>query len=117
MINFMQSNQDIVKLKNTESEEIFSIIDNNVWETLILKIKQREKLEKINCYVQEISYKYNIDKKNIIKDFFNFIIRNNKIDLTSSFLNFVENVMHTQNQNVNININYSLSRLSSFIPV
>jgi len=117
MINFMQSNQDIVKLKNTESEEFFSVIDNNVWETLILKIKQREKLEKINYYVQEISYKYNIDKKNIIKDFLNFIIRNNKLDLTSSFLNFVENVMHTQNQNVNININYSLSRLSSFIPV
>jgi len=116
MINFMQSNQDIVKLKKNESMELFSIIDNNVWETLILKIKQREKLEKINCYVQEISNKYNIDKKNIIKDFFNFIIRNNKIDLTSSFLNFVENVMHTQNQNVNININYSLSRLSSFIP-
>ena len=117
MINFMQSNQDIVKLKNTESEEFFSVIDNNVWETIILKIKQREKLEKINYYVQEISYKYNIDKKNIIKDFLNFIIRNNKLDLTSSFLNFVENVMHTQNQNVNININYSLSRLSSFIPV
>jgi DNA polymerase III delta prime subunit len=117
MINFMQSNQDIVKLKNNENLELFSIIDNNVWETLVLKIKQREKLEKINCYVQEISNKYNIDKKNIIKDFFNFIIRNNKIDLTSKFLNFVENVMHTQNQNVNININYSLSRLSSFISV
>ena len=118
MINFMQSNQDIVKLQNNEkSENYFSIIDNNVWETLIFKIKQREKLENINCYVQEISNKYNIDKKNIIKDFFNFIIRNNKIDLTSNFLNFVENVMHTQNQNVNININYSLSRLSSFIHV
>jgi replication factor C subunit 3/5 len=117
MINFMQSNQDIVKLKNNESGELFSIIDNNVWETLILKIKQREKLEKVNYYVQEISNKYNIDKKNIIKDFFNFIIRNNKIDLTNDFLNFVENVMHTQNQNVNININYSLSRLSSFISV
>ena len=117
MINFMQSNQDIVKLKNNENTEYFSIIDNNVWESLIIKIKQREKLEKINCYVQEISNKYNIDKKNIIKDFFNFIIRNNKIDLTSKFLNFVENVMHTQNQNINININYSLSRLSSFIPV
>jgi replication factor C subunit 3/5 len=117
MINFMQSNQDIVKLKNNESGELFSIIDNNVWETLILKIKQREKLEKVNYYVQEISNKYNIDKKNIIKDFFNFIIRNNKIDLTNGFLNFVENVMHTQNQNVNININYSLSRLSSFISV
>jgi hypothetical protein len=113
----MQSNQDIVKLKNNESGELFSIIDNNVWETLILKIKQREKLEKVNYYVQEISNKYNIDKKNIIKDFFNFIIRNNKIDLTNGFLNFVENVMHTQNQNVNININYSLSRLSSFISV
>jgi replication factor C subunit 3/5 len=120
MINFMQSNQDIVKkahTKNGEKDEIFNIIDDDVWENLILKIKQREKIETTNNYVQCISYKYNIDKKNIIKDFLNYIIRNNKIELDSKFLNFVENLMHTQNENININVNYSLTRLSSFLHV
>jgi replication factor C subunit 3/5 len=117
MINFMQSNQDIVKLQFTEKEQTFNIIDNDVWENLILQIKQREKLEIVNTYIQDISNKYNMDKKNIIKDFLNYIIRNNKTEINSHFLNFVENIMHTQNQNQNININYSLSRLSSFIHV
>jgi len=121
MINFMQSNQDIVKKVKTENdeknEETFNIIDDDVWENLILKIKQREKIETINNYVQFISYKYNIDKKNIIKDFLNYIIRNNKIELDSKFLNFVENLMHTQNENIHINVNYSLTRLSSFLHV
>jgi DNA polymerase III delta prime subunit len=117
MINFMQSNQDIVKLQFTEKEPTFNIIDNDVWENLILQIKQREKLEIVNTYIQDISNKYNMDKKNIIKDFLNYIIRNNKTEINSHFLNFVENIMHTQNQNNNININYSLSRLSSFIHV
>jgi len=117
MINFMQSNQDIVKLQYNEKEPTFNIIDNDVWENLILQIKQREKLEIVNNYIQEISSNYNMDKKNIIKDFLNYIIRNNKTELNSDFLNFVENIMHTQNLNINININYSLSRLSSFIHV
>jgi len=40
MINFIQSNQDIVKDDTT-----FHIIDNNIWENLIDKIIKREKLE------------------------------------------------------------------------
>jgi DNA polymerase III delta prime subunit len=115
MINFMQSNQDIVKFQNDEVKTSFNVIDNDVWENLIIKIKTENKLDKVNSYIQDISNKYNIDKKNIIKDFLNFIIRNNKINLTSKFLNFVENIMHTQNQDTNNYISYFLSRLSSFI--
>ena len=120
MINFMQSNQDITKPKNIETqnienEESFNIIDNEIWDNLITNIKNKEKIEILNNNIQNISFKYNIDKKNIIKDLFNYIIRNNIIDLSSNFLNFVENIMHTQNQNINITINYSLTRLSSFI--
>ena len=62
-------------------------------------------------------YRYNIDKKNIIKDFLNYIIRYHSEYIDSKFLNFIENLMHSQNQNNNIVINYSLSRLSSFINV
>jgi len=114
MINFMQSNQDIVKLQNNENFE-FKIIDSDVWKNLIEKIVKREKIEKLSAFVYDVSIKYNIDKKNIIKDFFNYIIREHPNYATNKFLNFVENVMHSQVQNTNIYVNYSLSRLSSFI--
>jgi DNA polymerase III delta prime subunit len=115
MINFIQSNQDIVVLNNKNSNNTFNIIDNDVWDNLIKKITDREKLESIYNYIQDISQNYNIDKKNIIKDFLNYIIRNNKVMLTSEFLIFVENIMHSQNSNTEIIINYSLSRLSTFM--
>ena len=97
MINFMQSNQDIIKY-DSKDESSICIIDNDIWENIIEKIKKREKIENICSYVHLISIKYNIDKKNIIKD----------------FLNFVENLMHSQNLNNKNHIFYSLSRLSSF---
>jgi replication factor C subunit 3/5 len=75
MINFIQSNQDIVK-NQTENGANLYIIDNDIWENLICKLTKREKLENICAYVHSISINYNIDKKNIIKDFLNYIIRN-----------------------------------------
>jgi len=117
MINFMQSKQDIVKKSSFKNDSEFDIIDNEVWENLILKISQHEKLHIINDYVYEISVKYNIDKKNIIKDFLNYIIRNYPKYKNKEFLNFVENLMHSQIQNNNIHINYSLTQLSSFISI
>jgi len=111
MINFMQSNQDLVKY----SEQDIKIIDNNIWDTLIEMLKNNEKLENIQIFIHNVSIQYNIDKKNIIKDFFNYIIRNHTDYLSIEFLNFVENVMHSQIQNNNIYINYSLSRLSSLL--
>jgi len=113
MINFMQSNQDIFKIKSENDSNMY-IIDDDIWENLIEKITKREKLETICAYVHSISIKYNIDKKNIIKDFLNYIIRNKSKNLTPEFLNFVENLMHSQNLNNNNHIYYSLSRLSSF---
>ena len=101
MINFMQSNQNVTDIK---------IIDINVWKTLYENIHNFElSLE----YIKNISVKYNIDKKNIIKDFINYIIRNHKI--SSDFLSFVENIMHFQECKNSDYINYSLLRLTSFV--
>ena len=101
MINFIQLNQNI--------EEI-NIIDNDIWEKLYAGIANISESEK---YINLISLKYNIDKKNIIKDFINYIIR--KYPITSNFLLFVEHIMHFQDLNNTTYINYSLLRLSSFI--
>ena len=113
MINFMQSNQDIVKLQN--NEPILYIIDSDVWENIISMILNKEDIEVVKNYIHKISTEYNIDKKNIINDFLNYIIRNKSKYVSKDFLNFVENLMHSQIQNNNTHIYYSLSRLSSFI--
>ena len=114
MINFMQSNQDIVK-QNVDNDFKFNIIDNNIWESLIGMLVKREKINILNDYIYSISMKYNIDKKNIIKDFLNYIIRNYSKYVNTKFLEFVENLLHSQVQNNNVYVNYSLTRLSSFI--
>ena len=121
MINFMQSNQDIVKLQN--NEPILYIIDSDVWENIIEMLLNSktsgkpfgENIEVVKNYIHKISTEYNIDKKNIINDFLNYIIRNKSKYVSKDFLNFVENLMHSQIQNNNTHIYYSLSRLSSFI--
>ena len=113
MINFMQSNQDIVKLQ--KNEPILYIIDSDIWENIISMIVNKENIEDVKNYIHKISTEYNIDKKNIINDFLNYIIRNHSKYVSSNFLNFVENLMHSQIQNNNAYIYYSLSRLSSLL--
>jgi len=110
MINFIQSNQNI-------KSELLNIIDNDVWVLLLNKILNGEKIDVINSFIHSISIDYNIDKKNIIKDFLNFIIKNYPKYINSNFLDFVDNLMHSQNQNVNINVNYMVSRLSTLLSV
>lgn len=109
MINFMQSNQN-----TSNNQATLFIIDNDVWIGLIKMINKREKVDKIKSYVDNISIQYNVDKKNIIKDFLNYIIRNHVEHVDNKLLNFIENLMHSQTQNNDIHIYYSLSQLSSF---
>jgi hypothetical protein len=67
-----------------------------------------------------MSIKYNIDKKNIIKDFLNYIIRNKSaepefIEKMPEYLNFVENIIHFEECKNSYYVNYSISQLSSLI--
>jgi replication factor C subunit 3/5 len=116
MLNFMQSNQDVVKLTNNSNINNLFIIEYKVWEEILSKLKSKENLDSIHKYIHLISTKYNIDKKNIIKEFLNYIIRNNSIQVNSKLLDFIENTMHLQNNNNNnILVNYFLSKIVSFI--
>ena len=116
MINFMQSNQDIVKLNTLSNDSLeFHIIDNDIWDKLLKKIIDKQNTESINIFIRSISTQYNVDKKNIIKDFLNYIIRNYPQYICRDLLCFIENLMHSQIQNNNIHVFYSLSRLSSLI--
>ena len=115
MINFMQSNQDIIKIDNNKIK--LNIIDNVIWETLIKKLCKKENINHLNEYIYNVSKMYNIDKKNIIKDFLNYIIRNKRNYVTSEFLNFVENLLHSPNNNNQYYTSYALLKLSTFVSV
>ena len=107
MINFMQTNQNI-----TDAD--FNIIDDSIWKELYEMIKSKVSITILNSFINKTSSKYNIDKKNIIKDFLNYIIRNKGAKIISmEFLNFVENIMHFEDCKNSDYVNYSLARMTS----
>jgi len=106
MINFMQSNQNII-------DDDIKIIDDSVWLILYNKIKKGVELKNLEKFINDISSKYNIDKKNIIKDYLNYIIRNYKNMINPKYLYFIENIMHFEDCKNNYFVNYSLLRLSA----
>jgi replication factor C subunit 3/5 len=115
MINFMQSNQHI-------TDDEFNIIDETVWAELYSKIalhsssnSSTSNMNSIIAFINNTSSKYNIDKKNIIKDFLNYIIRHKEEHVSPMFLNFVENIMHFEDSKSGHIINYSLSKLSTLL--
>jgi len=88
MINYMQSNQHLL--------HDCHVITNAVWENLTLLLKSRAKTSIIIDKINEISIYYNIERKNIIKNYLNYIIRNHPKYINSNLLNFIEHIMHIQ---------------------
>ena len=109
MINFMQSNQHI-------TNNHFNIVHEDVWEELFLKITQKETISNISTFINHVSLSHNINKKNIIKDFFNYIIRNKTSVVSRDFLNCIENIMHFEDCNINYFVHYTIGHLLHFIP-
>jgi DNA polymerase III delta prime subunit len=107
MVNYMQSNEHNLNI-NKEM-----IISDNIWHILTIKIKTNPK-DSIS-YIYEIIKKYNIDIKNIIKDYVRFIINNNIIVLSSDYLKFTEFIIHLTESNIDDLINYFVEKTRSFL--
>lgn len=90
MINYMQSNQ--LAIKNT------NVISNKIFQN-ILNIIDKGDLKIFMNHLQNISIMYNIDTKNIIKNFFNYIIRYKPDYVTTKILNTMEYIIHTPDSN------------------
>ncbi|MCJ7801098.1 MAG: AAA family ATPase [Candidatus Marinimicrobia bacterium] len=114
MINFLQSNQDVVKTRSDETNHL-NIIDNDIWDKLISMLANKEKLAKTRTFIDVMSIEYNIDKKNMIKDLLNYIIRSHPKYISNEFLKFTENLMHSDIPNNNTYVSYSLTKLSTLL--
>lgn len=103
MINHIQSIQNVVKDNN--------VINTLTWINLTELFKQNDYYKLLDERFEEISKQYNIEIKNMIKDYLNHIIRNNPKLITPDFLKFSEFIIHLQDP-VNDNIKkYTIERL------
>jgi replication factor C subunit 3/5 len=112
MINFIQSNH------TEKCNDIITIADD-VWiqlTKLLLKIDPtNQKTYKPSYkYLIDVREKYDLTFKNIINDYFTYLIKYKKIQVTSAFLTFVEKVVHSVATNDEILINYVLGGLAQF---
>ena len=109
MINFIQLNQNLDEWGN-------SILKSTVWENLHELLK-KENSETVLKYIQNICIQYNMDKKNIIQTYFNYILRNHGYVITPKYLNIVTTIIHASDSNIETILNYFCHNLHTYYAV
>ena len=104
MINYIQSNQSIVTTKE--------VVNDNVWNELTQIITNKKNYKKAIAQIYKISSEYNIEIKNIIKDYLNYIIQYRQEYITNSFLTFSEFIMHLNQPPIEYIVNYTVLKLN-----
>ena len=89
MINFLQLNQNMENLGK-------NIIHRGVWDKIHELLQTDTNEQTMFNYIQEISIKYNMDKKNIIQTYLNYVIRNHPRMVSKDFLDIVEKIIQNQ---------------------
>lgn len=100
MINYIQLNQHTTILPE-------EIVNNQLWENIYnMLLKSEHKLCK--QYIYDISVQYNLDKRSILVQYFNFIIQHKPELITTDLLSYIENIVHNQSNNISELIDYFL---------
>ena len=105
MVNFMQTNQD-----NVGS---CKIINNDIWEDIYIEINKGTNIGILSSRLSTISREFNIDKKNILKDFLQYIITTRLDDFPLKKISEIEIAIHSPDICVENAIGYVLSVLLS----
>lgn len=105
MVNFIQTNQDNVGN--------YKIIHNDIWEGIYTDIGNGANIGTLSSRLSVISRDFNIDKKNILKDFLQYIITTRLDDFSLDKITEIEIAIHTPDISVENAISYVLSVLLS----
>lgn len=136
MINFIQLNQNVIVQQS-------NIIDNNVWKRLHDMFQgaagsdckegseradqqgseradrqkaagSLERADQIKRFIHMLSIHYNIDKKQIIKDYYNYLILNRSEMVTPEIIERMEIVIHNYDCKIDVLLNYFISDTMTF---
>ena len=99
MINFIQLNQNVIVQQS-------NIIDDTVWKRLFDLFKEKNDRTKIKVFINRLSINYNIDKKQIIKDYYNYLILSHPELINPETLEKMEIVIHNYDCNIEVLINF-----------
>ena len=108
MINYIQSNHsNLLKIK---------ILDNTIWSNL-LKIIIGKNINYISKHIDNIILEYNIEIGNLLKNFFNYIIRYHINLVTNDLIMLIEFIIHLNDSNNNYIKHYFILRMKTIINV
>ena len=129
MINFIQLNQNVIVQQS-------NIIDNNIWKRLFDMFQEacdrqeacdqkacdqkasyesdQELAKKIKHFIHMLSIHYNIDKKQIIKDYYNYLIMTWPELVVPEIIDRMEIVIHNYDCKVDVLINYFIMDTMTF---
>jgi hypothetical protein len=91
------------------------VITNDVWENVTTMLKTKMKPAVVICKLNEISLTYNIERKNIIKNFLNYLVQHESECINSNFLDFVEYITHIQECKTDHLIHYFVLRMVTLL--
>ena len=95
MINFIQLNQNVPVQQS-------NIIDDTVWKSLYDLFQENRKTIKV--FINQLSINYNIDKKQIIKDYYNYLILNYPV--SPEIIEKMEIVIHNYDCSIDVLVNF-----------
>lgn len=108
MVNYMQANQD--------TGTNIQVIESQVWEQLLQSIQQKDiPLPQLYSMVHQMTLRFNMNLKNIMKDFFHYLIRHQTVLVSSSLLEKIENVVHMDSCNEIYFVKYCLVQIRQCI--
>lgn len=100
MINFIQVNQGISDWEiNTVNETVY----DKLHELLFTENATNTDVQK---YLYDISCEYNIDKRNILTNYYNYIIYKKKIFITRNFLHNIGELLHNNITSIDYHLHY-----------
>jgi replication factor C subunit 3/5 len=112
MINFIQLNQNL-----QENDWRTNVMNNALLEKLHeILIQKKTEMSHIDLikFIHQLSIQYNIDKKQVMQSYFNFIIRSRPNLLTIELLSFMEEIIHNPDASIETLLHYFYIKLNSF---
>ena len=106
MINYIQSNQNILS--------DYKIINHEVWDELTNVIKGNV-LDEIKLLLNNISTTYGVEKKSLLKEYFNYMIYEKEIFINRKILSLLENLIHNSDLSTEYYSNYAVLMIGSIL--
>jgi replication factor C subunit 3/5 len=107
MINYIQANKNIIL--------DLHVLNTALWQHLTQLFLIKNNHTAVLQYLTEISYTYNIDIKNIVKDYLNYLIADCPTYICKPLLDFMETVMHLKEFNVDYFKHYTALQLNKLL--